>query len=177
MIWQLNGFNLIRAKRKTSQEIYENFSSRQKSRKPFLRKIRWNVVNLVKTYHGIIVLLHFICPRRMVLWQERYEEERKERLLLQSGLDEKWSADSMDSYCYLRKVQDLLSDGKTTYERRFGESFNGPIIPCGAVVEFHPISAKDLARLHQFGKKAWNILRICLVCGRNLERRHFGRRH
>ena len=33
---------------------------------------------------------------------------------LQSGLDEKWWADSMECYCYLRKVQDLLADGKKT---------------------------------------------------------------
>ena len=29
--------------------------------------------------------------------------------------------------------------------------FNGPVIPFGATVEHHPISAKDLSRLHQFG--------------------------
>ena len=38
-----------------------------------------------------------------------------------------------------------------TYERRFGKPFNGPVIPFGATVEYHPISAKDLSRLHQFG--------------------------
>ena len=31
--------------------------------------------------------------------------------------------------------------------------FNGPVIPFGAMVEYHPISAKDISRLHQFGKK------------------------
>ena len=30
---------------------------------------------------------------------------------------------------YLRNVTDLLSDGKTPYERRFGQPFKGPIIP------------------------------------------------
>ena len=35
-------------------------------------------------------------------------------VLLQSGLDEKWSADSMECYCYLRNIQDLLSDEKNT---------------------------------------------------------------
>ena len=29
--------------------------------------------------------------------------------------------------------------------------FDGPVIPFGAIVEYHPISAKDLPRLHQFG--------------------------
>ena len=39
--------------------------------------------------------------------------------LLQSGLNENWWADSMECYTFLRNVQDLLSDGKTLYERRF----------------------------------------------------------
>ena len=56
-------------------------------------------------------------------------------------------------YTYLRNVQDLLSDGKTPYERRFGKPFNGPIIPFGSLVESYPISAKDQSRIHQFGKK------------------------
>ena len=32
------------------------------------------------------------------------------------------------------KLQGLLSDGKTPYERRFGVPFNGPVIPFGAMV-------------------------------------------
>ena len=55
--------------------------------------------------------------------------------------------------CYLRNVQDLLADGKTPYERRVGEPCKGPVIPYGAIVEHHPISAKDQSRLQQFGKK------------------------
>ena len=74
-------------------------------------------------------------------------------VLLQSGLDEKWWADSMECYTYRRNVTDLLSDGKTPYERRFGEPFAGPNIPFGSLVEYYPISAKDQSRIHQFGKK------------------------
>ena len=61
----------------------------------------------------------------------------------------------MECYIYLRNVADLLSDGKTPYERRFGEPFKGPIIPFGSLVEYHPIAAKDQSesRIHQFGKK------------------------
>ena len=50
-------------------------------------------------------------------------------------------------------VTDLLSDGKTLYERRFGQPFKGPIIPFGSLVEYYPISSKDQSRIHQFGKK------------------------
>ena len=81
-------------------------------------------------------------------------KEGTSAVLLQSCLDEKRWADSTECYCYVRNPQDLLSDGKTPYERRFGIPFNGPIIPFGAMVEYHPISAKDLSRVHQFGAKA-----------------------
>ena len=49
------------------------------------------------------------------------------------------------------------SDGKTPYERRFGEPFKGPIIPVGSLVEYYPISAKDQSRIHQFGKKVYAV--------------------
>ena len=31
--------------------------------------------------------------------------------------------------------------------------FNGSVVPFGAMVEYHPTSAKDISRLHQFGPK------------------------
>ena len=83
----------------------------------------------------------------------RRVKEGTSAVLLQSGLNESWWADSMECYTYLRNIQDLLSDDKTPYERSFGEPFNGPIIPFGSLVELHPITAKDQSRIHQFGKK------------------------
>ena len=59
----------------------------------------------------------------------------------------------MECYTYLRNIQDLLSDGKTPYERRLGEPLKGPIIPYGSLVEYYPISAKDQSRIKQFGKR------------------------
>ena len=66
-------------------------------------------------------------------------ERRTSAVLLQSGLDNKWWADSMECYCCLRNIQDLLSDGTTPCERRFGMPFYGPVIPFGTMVEYHPI--------------------------------------
>ena len=83
----------------------------------------------------------------------RRVKEDTSAVLLQSGLNESWWADSMECYTYLRNVTDLLSDGKTPYERRFGKPLEGPIIPFGSLVEYHPITAKDQSRIHQFGKK------------------------
>ena len=83
----------------------------------------------------------------------RRVKEGTSAVLLQSGLGNEWWADSMEWYCYLRNTQDLLSDGRTPYERRFGMPLNGPVIPFGAMDEYHPISAKDISRLLQFVPK------------------------
>ena len=83
----------------------------------------------------------------------RRVNEGTSAVLLQSGLNESWWADSMECYTYLRNVSDLLSDGKTPYERRFGQPFKGPNTPFGSLVEYHPFTAKDQSIIHQFGKK------------------------
>ena len=92
-------------------------------------------------------------------------------MLLQSGLNENWWADSMECYTYLRNVTDLLSDGKTPCERRFGQPIKGPIIPFGSLVEYHPINVKDHSRIHQFGKKVLPGLffEYALNAGENLD--------
>ena len=66
----------------------------------------------------------------------RRVKEGTSAVLLQSGLNESWWADSMECYTYLRNVTDLSSDGKTSHERRFGKPFKGPIIPFGSLVEY-----------------------------------------
>ena len=76
----------------------------------------------------------------------RRVKEGTSAVLLQSGLNE-------SCYTYLRNVTDLLTDGKMPYERRFGQPFRGPIISVGSLVKYHPITAKDQSRIHQFGKK------------------------
>ena len=87
-------------------------------------------------------------------------KEGTSAVLLQSGLENGWWADFMECYCYLRNVTDLLSGRKTPCERRFGGPFNGPVIPFGAMVEYHLFSSKDIPRLHQFGPKV--LTGICL---------------
>ena len=95
-------------------------------------------------------------------------KEGTSAVLLQSSLDENWSADSMECSTYLRNVSDLLPDGKTPYERRFGQPFKGPIIPFGSLVEYYPISAQDQSRIHQLGKIiTWIVPRIRIIRGRN----------
>ena len=115
-ILPFNGFNLIRAKQKLlrrRKRVYESVSSRRKSRKSFTLRIHWNLANPVKIYHGIICTA---TPHRseaggVAERAVRREKEGTSAVLLQSDLDEKWWADSLECYCYLRNVQDLLTDG------------------------------------------------------------------
>ena len=83
--------------------------------------------------------------------------------LLQPCLDANWWAGSMECFTYPRNIQDLLSDGKTPYGRRFGMPLNGPV---RAMVEYHPISAKDQSRLHQCGKKVLLEYSSVMYCTR-----------
>ena len=53
----------------------------------------------------------------------------------------------------IRICETFKSDGTTPHEGRFGEPLKGPIIPLGSLVEYHPATAKDQSRIHQFGKK------------------------
>ena len=105
------------------------------NQKSFALTIPWNSAKLVKIFPGIIARLHHIDQRLMVLRKEQCARvnEGTSAVLLQSGLNESWWADSMECYTYLRNVTDLLSDGKTPYERRFGQPFKGPIIPFGSL--------------------------------------------
>ena len=136
---QFNGFNLIRAKQtllRRRKRVSESSWSQRGSQKSFVLTTHWNWRKLVKTYHGIIVLQHSIDPRRMELPKEQCAEEKEgmSAVLSQAGLDEKWLPDSMECCCHLRNVQDLMADGKTPHERRFGEPFKGPVMPFRAIL-------------------------------------------
>ena len=111
----------------------------------------------MKIFPGIIARLHHTDQKQKGIAERavRRVKEGTFAVLLQSGLNENWWADSMECYTYLRNVTDLLSDGKTPYERRFGQSFKGPIIPFGSLVEYRLITAKDQSTIHQFGKKVF----------------------
>ena len=53
--------------------------------------------------------------------------------------------------CETSQIYDLM--GRRPMKDRFGQPFTGPIITFGSLVEYHPITAKDQSRMHQFGKK------------------------
>ena len=153
-IQPLHGYNhtVVKLKLHMYQKgVYESFSNRRKKKKtdnsmefgkPH-EELSWN--HCTSTPHQSET--NGIAERAV-----RRIKGGTSAVLLQSGLDEKGWADSMECCCYLRCVQDLLSDAKTPCERRFGEPFRGPVIPFGSVIEYQPICVRDQLRLHQFGK-------------------------
>ena len=110
--------------------VYESFSSRWKSRKSLVLIIPWHLAKLVKNFVGIIVDQHPTVRRQMVFLRERYAELKRE--LLQYCCYQAWTKNgglipwNVNAIC-----EDLVSDSKTPYERRFAEPFNGPVIPFG----------------------------------------------
>ena len=126
-ILPLNGFNLIRAK--------QNLHMRRKNLLKFLEpshapKVVYtdNSMEFVKACEVLSWNHRTSTPHRsetngIVERAVRRVKEGTSAVLLQSGLDERWWSDSMECYCYLRNVQDLVAEGKTPHERRFGEPF------------------------------------------------------
>ena len=122
--------------------------------------LSWKTLHVYTTQiGGLMVLLKEQCARV------------KRRYLccvcLQSG--SKWKVGGQipwNGIPICENIQDLLSDGKKLHTRgRFwGNHLKGPIIPFGSLVEYHPITAKDQSRIHQFGKKSltWIVPRIRL---------------
>ena len=152
-IWLLNGFQSYPCKTNTSLETDRSLRKfLEPSEKPEVTNTDNSLEfgNSWKTSHWSIVLPRAIDPRRMRLLRVvRRIQEGTSAVLLQSGLDEKWWADSMEFYCFLRNIQDLLTDEKTPYERRFRRT----IQPSGALVVHDAISPKDQSRFSQYGKK------------------------
>ena len=152
--WLPNGSSRIRARQKLLRKCKSSWSGNGKPKGIYTdnslefgkacEDLSWN--HCTSTPHRSET--HGIVERAV-----RRVKEGASAVLLQSGLNECWWADSMVCYTYLRNVTDLLSDGKTLYERSFGQPFEGPIIPFGSLYEYYPISAKNQSRIHQFGKK------------------------
>ena len=72
-------------------------------------------------------------------------------VLLQSGSDERWWADSGMPFLFSN-----CPGPPGRWEKEDSENHSkGPIIPFGSLVEYHPISTRDQLRIHQFTKKVF----------------------
>ena len=75
-------------------------------------------------------------------------------VLLQSGLSPEWWADAMRYFCFQHNIEDKLADGLTPYEKRFNESYNGPIFAFGQEIEYTPSSPKVKNSDAPYGQQA-----------------------
>ena len=103
----------------------------------------------------IIEPQHLIDSTQVELLKEQYAEQKKGHLQCCCNLA--WSKNGgliRWNAVAICDVPDLLADSRTPYERRFGETFEGPIIPFEAMVQYFPISVKDQSRLHQFRRES-----------------------
>ena len=112
--WPPNGSSRIRAKQKLLRKhkgACKSSWSQIGSLKSLTLTIPWNLAKPVKIFPGIIVRQHR-TDRKLVglLRAVRRIKEGTSAVLLQSGLNESWWADSMECCTYLRNVTDLLSE-------------------------------------------------------------------
>ena len=163
-IWPQSGYNPTHIKHKLLRKrrrAYKSSWSRRANPKSFVLTIPLNLANIVKTFPGIIARQHLTDRKQMGSLREQCAESRKGHLryCCNQVLDEKCWADSMECYTFLRNIQDLLSDGKTPLERRFGVPFNGRVIPCGAMVEYI-----NLFLLKTYRDCINSVQKSCQVC-------------
>ena len=101
----------------------------------------------------------------------RRVKEGTSAVLLQSGLNENWWANSMECYIYLRNVTDLLSDGRTSYERRFGQPHKRTDYSIWIIGWVSPYNFEGSVTHPSTWKESftWIVPRIRIVRGGNLE--------
>ena len=78
-----------------------------------------------------------------------------------------WNAISI---CEIFKIS--WETGKHLLKGDSENHFEGPVIPFGAMVEYHPIPVRDRSRLHHFGKKVLPGIFLGCDCGGNLETKY-----
>ena len=81
--------------------------------------------------------------------KELFDESKKEQP--QRWVKQAYPSCATECSGYLRNVYDKVADGKS-YEKRFGVTFDGLLIPFGTKGSYWPISSKYEPRL-QFGKQ------------------------
>ena len=94
----------------------------RESRKSFILTVKWNLANLVKIYHGnhCASTPHRSETNGIAERAVRRVKEGTSAVLLQSGLNESWWADSMECYTSLRNVTAFFLFGRRPM-KRFGQ--------------------------------------------------------
>ena len=112
--WPLNGSSRFRVKTKTSQETERSLQKfLEPTRKPKViytdNSLEFGKACEDLSWHHCTSTPHRSETNRIADRAVRRVREGTSAVLLQSGLDNEWLADSMECYCCLRSIQDLLS--------------------------------------------------------------------
>ena len=83
----------------------------------------------------------------------------------------------MEWYCYLRNVQDLLADGKTHYERQFGEHSKGQYFLLGPWLNITRFQHEINQDFIKFDKKVLPGMFLVYAKNAGIWKRRSGRRH
>ena len=92
--------------------VYENFSSRRKSRKSFIRIILSSLAKPVKSYPEIVAHLYLTVTRQMVSVREQYAELRKE--LLQYCCNQFWTKNDELILCNVTAICKIFRGSNQT---------------------------------------------------------------
>ena len=196
MIWQLNGFNLIRAKQNLPDEvpgadevgdhkvISEGCESRSNQSSIRSRGTRscypmdsifsvqdedftWDGEKFVKFLEPVAQTKSCIYRQLDGIWQSLWRSFLEPLYINATQITNKW--DCWENQVWMKigeqipwnvtpiceTSQDLLFDGKTHYERRFGEPFKGRMIPFGALVEWKTLWRTSQKANDTFWSKCW----------------------
>ena len=156
----LSGFCLIRVKQRLhlrSKRVDESSWRRHANHKILKRTIHWNLGKHMKIINGINVLQHLIDPRQMALLKEPFDFSS----IATSRIGCKMVG-PFYGMLLLSAKHPRPPGRKLRMKDDLENHLKGPINRSGAIVEYHPILARDLWRIHQFGKKV--LFRVFLVC-------------
>ena len=64
----------------------------------------------------------------------------------------------MAMFCFLRNVHDIRPSGITAYKARYGQDFDGLIVPFGVGVNYLPSRPKDKDEIPKFQKVCEGIM-------------------
>ena len=145
--WQRSGYNhnhvnhnLPRRPTRTSRSSW----SRRGNPKLFILTIPWNLASLARNHPGNIVRQHHTDQKQIGLLKEQCVERKRGHL--RCSCSPVWVTNGgliLWKVTPICETSQISLDGKTPYERRFGMPFDGPLKLFEAMVEYHPISAKD----------------------------------